>query len=176
MAFTKEHKGNMLADYQQWLRQSQAIFVLEYNHMAMKDVDGLRAKVREAGGRAHVVKNTLMEIALKETGYGEHQVVGKSLYCFAGTDAAALAKALTDATKNSEIFKVKGGFLGTQAIKPAQVKALADLPALPVMRAILLGTINAPASKVVRTLAEPARQVAAVVKSYSEKDAAPAAA
>jgi len=45
---------------------------------------------------------------------------------------------------------------------------LAELPPLPVMRATLLGTIMAPASKLVRTIAEPARGLAAVVKAYSE--------
>jgi len=40
---------------------------------------------------------------------------------------------------------------------------------MPVMRATLLGVISAPASKFVRTLAEPARSMAAVVKAYSEK-------
>jgi len=49
------------------------------------------------------------------------------------------------------------------------VKALADLPPLPVMQATLLGVISAPATKLVRTLAEPARSMAAVVKAYSEK-------
>ncbi len=42
--------------------------------------------------------------------------------------------------------------------------------------ATLLGTLLAPASKLVRTLAEPARGLAAVIKAYSETGAAPAAA
>jgi len=44
---------------------------------------------------------------------------------------------------------------------------------LPVIRAQLLGTIQAPASKLVRTLAEPARGLAAVIKAYAESEAAP---
>jgi len=48
------------------------------------------------------------------------------------------------------------------------------MPPLPVMRAQLLGVLQAPASKFVRTLAEPARGLAAVVKAFTEK--APAAA
>jgi len=54
-------------------------------------------------------------------------------------------------------------------LNPQQVKALADLPSLPVMRAMLMGTILAPASKLVRTLAEPGRGLAAVIKANSEK-------
>ena len=70
---------------------------------------------------------------------------------------------------------MKGGYLDGQAISARQVKSLAELPPLPVMRAQLLGVISAPATKFVRTLAEPARSVAGVLKAYSEKEAAPAA-
>jgi large subunit ribosomal protein L10 len=61
-------------------------------------------------------------------------------------------------------------------MSPAQVKALADLPPLPVVRAQLLGVLQAPASKLVRTIAEPGRSIAGVIKAYSEREQAPAAA
>ena len=91
---------------------------------------------------------------------------------FAFSDAAGLAKSFAEFTKGNDTRKVKGGFLGKELITDKQVKALSDLPALPVMRAMLLGVINAPASKLVRTLAEPGRSMAAVVKAYSEKSTA----
>ena len=53
---------------------------------------------------------------------------------------------------------------------------LPELPPLPVVRAQLLGVLQAPASKLVRTIAEPARSLAAVFRAYSEKEEAPAAA
>ncbi|MEW6181430.1 MAG: 50S ribosomal protein L10 [Chloroflexota bacterium] len=177
MAFSKQHKNKMVAQYVEWLRQSQGVFVLSYGKMTMKDIDALRAKAREAGAELHVVKNTLMKLALNEVGIQDKSVFeGATLAGFAFSDAPALAKVLSEATAKSEIFAIKGGYLGTQSLSAAQVKALADLPPLPVMRAMLLGTISAPASKLVRTLAEPARGLAAVVKAYSEKSAAPAAA
>lgn len=177
MAFTKQQKNKMVAQYAEWLRQSQGVFVLNYSKMTMKDIDTLRAKAREAGAEVHVVKNTLMKLALDEVGIQDKTVFdGASLVGFAFSDAPALAKVLSDATAKSEIFAVKGGYLGNQPLSPAQIKALAELPPLPVMRAMLLGTISAPATKLVRTIAEPARGLAAVIKAYSEKSAAPAAA
>lgn len=177
MAFTKQHKNKMVAQYAEWLRQSQGVFVLNYSKMTMKDIDTLRAKARETGAELHVVKNTLMKLALDEVGIQDKAVFdGASLVGFAFSDAPALAKVLSDATVKSEIFAIKGGYLGNQPLSPAQVKALAELPPLPVMRAMLLGTISAPASKLVRTIAEPARGLAAVIKAYSEKGAAPTAA
>ena len=169
MAFTKKHKGEMSAQYKKWVSESQAMFVLTYSRMNMKEIDAFRAKVRETGSEIHLVKNTLFDRTLEKSGFPKASFFEKiSLVGFAFSDAPALAKVFTDVTKNSDNYKVKGGFLGKALIDGKQVKVLADLPTLPVMRAILLGTINAPATKLVRTLAEPARSVAAVIKAKSE--------
>ena len=175
MAFSKKHKHVLLDQYEQWLQKSNAVFMLEFSHMNMKAIDDLRTKTRDAGGRAHIVKNKILERALKNAGFDlKGDLVGTTLVGFSFGEAPELAKTFNDLTKSSEIFKIKGGFLDKQQISADDVKALADLPPLPVMRARLLGMFQAPASQLVRTLAEPARQVAAVVKAYSEKEAAPA--
>lgn len=160
----------MTAQYEKWLKESQAVFVLNYTKMNMKEIDAFRTKVRESGSEVHLVKNTLFERALEAQGYAKASFFeGTSLVGFAFNDAPALAKTFTDATKGNDTIKVKGGFLGKELISAVQIKALADLPPLPVMRATLLGTISAPASKLVRTLAEPARSLAAVIQAYTEK-------
>ena len=175
MAFSKEHKGVLLSQYVEWLKQSQAVFVIEYKSMRMKEIDTLRAKVRESGGQVHVIKNTVMKLALQEAGIQSGEMEGSALFGFAA-NPPVMAKTLMDATNRSEVFKIRGGYLGGYPISAEDVKALAELPPLPVMRARLLGIISAPASKLVRTLAEPSRQVARVLKAYSEKDAVQAAA
>lgn len=176
MAFSKEQKTKLIAQYTEWINQSQGMIALSFDKMTMKEIDTLRAKVRETGGELHVVKNTLMKLALEEVGISNKEIFeGVSLVGFAFHDAAGLAKVINESTAKSEIFAVKGGYLGKEMLNASQVKALADLPPLPVMRGMLLGTILAPASKLVRTIAEPARGLAAVVKAYSEKGAAAAA-
>ena len=177
MAFTKERKSQIVAQYTRWMDKSQAVFVIDYIHMDMKTVNNLRVRMRDIGGEVHVVKNTLFRLVLSKAGasHPEAFMEGSSLVCFAVNDPPAMAKILNEVTRNSEIFKVKGGYLGRQKISPAEVKALADLPPIGTLRAMLLGTLLAPATRVVRTLSEPARAMAAVLKSYSEKEAAPAA-
>ncbi len=177
MAFTKEEKQKMLDQYEVWLKNSRAIVLLDYKKLDMKTIDGMRARAREIGGELHVAKNTLLEKALHKAGYkGIVSPAGTTLCAFAFDDAPAMAKVMQDIIKETkeEVFKVKMGYLDGQAINASQVKALAELPPLPVMRATLLGTIMAPASKLVRTLAEPGRQIAAVIKARSEKEAVPA--
>lgn len=176
MAFSKEHKTKLIAQYTEWVKQSQGMVALSYNKMSMKEIDTLRSKVRDAGGELHVIKNTLMKLALEEMGVSKTDVFeGVSLVGFAFHDAPALAKVINDSTAKSEVFAVKGGYLGNEMLNTSQVKALADLPPLPVMRATLLGTILAPATKLVRTIAEPARGLAAVIKAYADTGAAAAA-
>lgn len=175
MAFTKEEKTKLLEQYDAWLTRSQAVYLLQFQKMSMKEIDALRAKARDAGAEMHVVKNTLFDIALGKIGVDAKDYLEQtSLVGFAFGDAPALAKVVNDAVK-TDFFKVKGGLLGKRKISANDVKALADMPPLPVVRAQLLGVLSAPASKLVRTINEPARGLAAVVKAYSEKDAAPAA-
>lgn len=176
MAITKERKQEVLATYEDWFKRSQAVILVEYTGARMKDMDNIRAKVRESGAEFHVVKNTLARRVFAQQGLPlpDEFLLKSTAVAFAFSDPAATAKALADATKGMGFVKVKGGFMGGQTLTAAQVKALADMPPLPVMRAQLLGVLKAPAGKLVRTIAEPARGLAAVVKAFSEK--APAAA
>jgi large subunit ribosomal protein L10 len=175
LAYTKEQKTKLLAEYEQWFKESPALFMMEYNKMSMKEINDFRARVRGAGGQLHVAKNTLLERALDHVGFEHKTIVGTTLLGVARDDIPALAKVFSEAAKNSEVFRIKGGFMDRRQMAAEEVKMLADLPPMPIVQARLLGVLSAPATNLVRTLAEPARQVAAVLKSYSEK-AAPAAA
>jgi large subunit ribosomal protein L10 len=161
----------MQEQYVDWMKKSQAMILVEYSGLDMKGINTIRSKAREAGGEFHVVKNTLLTNVFKAQNIpvDENLLTGSTAVGFAFTDAPAMAKAMTDFVKGNEVFKVKGGYLGTQLMSASQIKALADLPPLPVMRGKLLGMLQAPASQLVRTLVEPARGLAAVIKANSEK-------
>lgn len=175
MAITKEQKNELVSNYVHWLDRSKALIVTEYTGLNMKGIDALRGKVRESGGEFHIVKNTLGKVAFDQAGLEipENYLTGSTAIAFAFEDSPATAKAITDFAKDSEFIKIKGGYLEKQPISASEIQALADLPPLPVMRAQLLGVLLAPASKLARTIAEPARQIAGVLKAYAEKDAAP---
>ena len=175
MAFSKQHKNVLLETYEQWLKQSQAVFVIEYKKMPMKEVDAMRRKVRDAGGQLHVVKNNLMSIALDHSSTSHKPLVGTCLLGFAINDVPVLAKVFLDFTKNTEMYRLKGGYMDGRQISNEEIKMLAELPPLPVVRAKLLGLFQAPASKLVRTINEPARSLTYVVNAYAQQEAAPTA-
>ncbi len=176
MAITKDRKTAFIGEYQEWLTGSQAVFFTEYTGLTVKQLEDLRAKMREAGAEYHVVKNTLGKLVFKQAGYdiADELFEGSTGVGFAFEDSPAAAKALSDFARGVDLVRVKGGYLGKRYLTPAEIKALAELPPLPVVRSQLLGVLQAPAGKLVRTLAEPGRQIAAVIKAFSERETAAA--
>lgn len=176
MAISEKRKEELVVEYQEWAGKSRAIILSEYTGMSMKNIDNLRGKVREAGGEFHILKNTLARLAFEQAGMTvpSGYLEGSTAASFAFSDAPAIAKVVTEFSRSVEFLKVKGGYLDSQPMDARQVTALAELPPLPVLRAQLLGTLLAPASQLVRTLAEPARSLAAVVQAYADRTAAPA--
>ena len=176
MAISKQKKSELVTQYVEWINSSKAMILTEYKGLTVKDIDQLRKQARDIGGEFHIVKNTLTKLAFEEVGLEAPQntFVDTTAIAFAFEDAPGLAKVISDLSKDTEFVRIKCGYLDKTVISEAEINALADLPPLPVMRARLLGTMLAPANKLVRTLAEPARQVAAVVNAYAEAGSAQA--
>jgi large subunit ribosomal protein L10 len=166
LAISRQRKDDLLAQYQDWFKRSEAVILVEYTGINMKSLDAIRTRIRDAGGEFHVVKNTLARRAFSAVGavFPKDYLLQSTAVTCAFTDPASTAKALTDATKGNAFVKVKGGFMAGQVLTAAQVKTLSEMPPLPILRAQVLGVLQAPAGKLLRTIAEPARGLAAVIK------------
>ncbi|RME07879.1 MAG: 50S ribosomal protein L10 [Anaerolineae bacterium] len=178
LAISKAKKQELVAQYRDWIERSQALVVTTYIGLSVPELETLRREVRSAGGEFHVLKNTLARRAFRDAGLEietEH-FLGDTAVAFAFEDAPGVAKAVVDFAKEAEAVRVKAGYLDKRLVSADEIEALAKVPPLPVVRGQLLGVIMAPASKLVRTLAEPGRQIAAVLDAYAKKDAAPEAA
>ncbi|HLF03044.1 MAG TPA: 50S ribosomal protein L10 [Anaerolineales bacterium] len=171
MAITKKRRAELVRQYSELVKKSEAIVIASYTGLQVKGIDQLRRKVRESAGEFHVVKNTLAAIAMKQAGrpVPEEMLAGSTALGFAFSDVPGVAKAISDFAKDSEFVKVKGGVMGNKVLDSKQVNALASLPPLPVVRAQLLGLLNTPATRLAGIVASGVRQVVNVVKAYSEK-------
>lgn len=176
MAISKERKKELVAQYETWLKESEAIILAEYTGLDMQSIDKLRANMREAGGEFHILKNRLAKVAFAAAGFDapDDFFVGSTAIGIAFEDPPGVAKAIADLEKDTDFVKIKGGFMGSELMTAEEIKVMAELPPLPVVRGQLLGTIMAPASQFTRLLAEPGRQLAQVIKAYSESESAAA--
>ncbi|WP_293945659.1 50S ribosomal protein L10, partial [Sphingomonas sp.] len=133
----------------------------------------LRLKMRDAGAQFKVAKNKLAVIALEGTRYGPigEMLTGPTALA-TSIDPVAAAKVAVEFAKTNAKLEIVGGAMGDTLLDVAGVMALAALPSLDQLRAKLIGLIQAPATKIARTINEPGAQLARVFGAYAAKEAA----
>lgn len=173
MAITRKRKEELLAGYLELVRGSKGMVLTSFSGLNVKDLEGLRRKIRDLGGDFHVVKNSLIRLAFREAGLPEPQgaQTGTTAIGFASEDLPSVAKAILDVARQSGAIQLKGAWLEGMAYSAAQTEQLAELPPLPVVRARLLGVLQAPAGQLVGVIAGSVRQIVQVFKAYSENEA-----
>ncbi len=172
MAISKQQKEELVEQYKKWLAESDGLVLANYRNLSVKDISDLRKEIRESGGEFHVIKNTLAKRAFEESGreFKEGIFSGPTALGVSYDNPTGLAKVLKNFAKDQELIEIKSGYLADRLMTAEEVIAMADLPSMVEMRAMLLSTIAAPASQLVRTLAEPGRSLAAVLKARSEQE------
>jgi len=176
LAISKERKDGLVSQYKELIEDSRAIILTEYGGMSVKDIQNLRAKIREVDGQFLVTKNTLLMLALEETGRPnpDDLFTGQLATSFALGETPSLAKALVDYAKSNDNLKIVGGIMEQDVLTKSQVEALASLPSLEQLRAQLLGLFGTPARNIASTIASGVRQVVNVVDAYAKSgDAEP---
>ena len=149
-----EQKKQIVADLVETLKAAQAGVLVDYRGITVEQDTALRTKLREAGVEYKVVKNTLTRFAANEVGLSEldEQLNGPTALAISTTDPVAPAKVLSDFAKDVETIEIKAGFLDGKVITLDEVKTLANTPSKEVLIAKIMGSLNAPISKLVRTL------------------------
>jgi large subunit ribosomal protein L10 len=172
LAISKQQKEELVEQYKKWLAESDGLVLANYRNLSVKDISDLRKEIRESGGEFHVIKNTLAKRAFEESGreFKEGIFSGPTALGVSYDNPTGLAKVLKNFAKDQELIEIKSGYLADRLMTAEEVIAMADLPSMIEMRAMLLSTIAAPASQLVRTLAEPGRSLAAVLKARSEQE------
>jgi len=136
------------------LESSQAVFAVDYRGITVSQVADLRARLRAADATFTVVKNSLTERAADKAGAEALKAVleGPTALTFVRGDAAAAAKALSDAQRVTDVLAFKGGLMDGQAVSSEDIRAIARLPSREVLYAQLVGTVAAPLNGLARTL------------------------
>ncbi len=177
MAISRERKEELVALYTDMLSRSQGVILTEFRGITDKDLKAVRKVVREANGAYRITKTRLLLRALESAGYAvPSDLKGMPLavgFCFG--DVPAVAKALTDIARDSETLSIRGGLMGQSYVSADEVKAIADLPPLDVLRAQLLGLLDAPAANLVGVVQAGVAQVINVINAYAEKEQGAAA-
>jgi large subunit ribosomal protein L10 len=149
------------------------VVVAHYAGLSVADMTKLRSEMRDAGGRVKVAKNKLVKLALDGTDAKGISDLMTGPTCLAYSDDPVSApKVAVKFAKGNEKFVILGGAMGTTVLDAQAVNSLAELPSLDELRGKLIGLIQAPASKIARTVNEPGAQLARIFAAYGAKEAA----
>ena len=169
MGLNLEQKQAMVAEVAAKLAAAQAVIVAEYRGLSVGRVTQLRAKARKSGLYLRVLKNTLARRAVKGTPFEKlaDKMVGPLMYGIAA-DPVAGAKVLADFAKDNELFVIRGGAMANTKMSAKDIKALALLPSREELIARLMGTMQAPVAKLVRTMNEVPGKFARTLAAYRD--------
>jgi large subunit ribosomal protein L10 len=174
LSLNLQQKQAVVAEVAQQVAGAQAIVMAENRGMPVAAMTQLRAKARASGVYFRVVKNTLVRRAVVDTPFASlaDKMVGPLAYGI-GADPVAVAKVLNDFAKGNDKFVITGGAMPGQVMSAKDISALAALPSRDELIARLLGTMQAPIVKFVRTLNEvPSRFVRTLAAVRDAKSAA----
>src|SRR5690242_10260492 len=144
----KAQKQRIVTELSERLRSTDTLIVADYRGLTMPQVDALRTELLTHGAKFQVVKNTLTRRAAEEAG-AEHLLAlleGPTAIAFLESDgdAAAVAKALRAAARETQVIEVRGGVIQGRAMSADEVETLATLPSIDVLRGQVLGAVTAP--------------------------------
>src|SRR5205823_3184677 len=169
----RPEKASIVSDLSEKLNRSPFLLVTDYKQMKVDQFGELRNRLAPAGAEVRVVKNSFLKRAMADSGMPDvgDKLTGQTAIVMGDKDVAPVAKILKLFAAEFKIAALKIGVIDKAVMSTADVEALAELPARGILLAQLLGLFQAPATRLVRVLNEPAAAFARLLAAKGEKGA-----
>jgi large subunit ribosomal protein L10 len=150
----REQKTAVVKELAEELKESEAIFAIDYRGISVPQAAELRSGLRDADARFRIVKNRLTLRAADEAGTEsiKEYLEGPTALAFVRGDAALAAKTLFRLGSEWELLEFKGGLMGGEALDPESFVAIARLPGRDQLNAQFAGVVASPLTGLVRGL------------------------
>jgi len=172
VAIRLNDKKIIVADVNATANSALSLVIADYRGVTSNAMNDLRAKARGEKVALRVVRNTLARRAIQGTEFAcvEEVLVGPTVLAFSLEDPGAAARLLKDYAKEHEEFEVKALSVGGELLDAEQIDKLAKLPSREQALSMLMSVMQAPLTKLARTLNEvPAKVTRAVAAVRDQK-------
>lgn len=178
-----EAKKAQVAEVAEALKNAATGVLVDYRGLTVEEDTKLRNDLRAAGVKYFVVKNTLLRLAANQVGLEELDSMLHGPTALAlSEDPVAPAKILFDFAKGNEKVEIKTGFMDGKVMSMDELTTLAKTPSKDTLIAKIMGSLNAPASNLVRllnTIVEGGEEIADLIakkngEAVAESTEAPA--
>jgi len=142
---------------------ADTLIVADYRGLTNKQLESLRDALLPHGARFRIVKNTLTRRAAEQAGADALLVMleGPTAIAFieSSGDPAAVAKALAQTARETNVLTLRGGLLEGKALSGDEVDRLSKLPPVDVLRGQLVGAVVAPLTQLLGLVSAPLRDL-----------------
>lgn len=159
MAITKAQKVDILAKASAALKDAVSVAFVRFNKLTVADTTAMRQKLKEEGVSYFVAKKTLLKRALTEAGYEGTipELPGEVAIAWSKEDATAPARGIYEHAKKHEGLSLLGGVFESKFMDANEMKAIATIPSVPVLRGMFVNVINSPIQRFAIAMSEVAK-------------------
>ena len=174
MALNLDDKKAIVADVNQAAAGALSAVIADYRGLSVAQMTELRKQAREQGVYLKVVRNTLARIAVKGTEFEclHDSLVGPTILALSIEDPGAAARLIKEYAKSNDKLEVKALAVGGISYGASEIDRLASLPTREQALGMLAGVLQAPVTKLARTLNEVPSQIARALAAVKDQKAA----
>lgn len=164
-------KEKVIAELHDKLGDVKLAVLTNYSGLNVEKITALRNALRKSDTELRVVKNTLLEIASKDTDVAvlKDYLKGPLAIALNSGDVVEPAKVLADFAKKNSELELVAGVLEGKVLSVAQINALAELPSREVLLAKLLSVMIGVQTSLVNVLSAVPRGLVQVLEAYRVK-------
>lgn len=177
MAIALEDKKAIVAEVNETATNALSLVIADARGVSVDGMTALRREARDNKVTLRVVRNTLAKRAFEGTEYEcvSDALVGPSLFGFSMEDPGAAARLFKDFAKTNSKFEVKVLAVSGQMLGAEQLDVLAKLPTREEALSMLMSVMQAPVTKLARTMNEvPGKLVRTLAAVREQKEQAAA--
>lgn len=164
-------RQKMVQTIKEGVSSKKSAFVFNYKGLKANKVNDLRKELGKKDARVYVTRKNIAGIALKELEANRiaEALEGQTAFVWSDSDVVDISKTLTNFAKDCDGVVIRGGLLDGDLLTESDVTRLSDLPSREVLLAQLLGTIQAPLTRLASVLNGNTRDLLSVLKQLSEQ-------
>lgn len=138
-----------------FLSDNSVVIATDYRGLSVKEITDLRTNLLEQGVEYHVIKNTLMRLAVQDTdkaGIIEFLEGPTAVACSSGAVSESAKVLSRHARLLKDVLRIKGGVMDGRTITPQDISVIATLPSREVLIAKVVGGMQSPIQSLVNVL------------------------
>lgn len=168
---TRQQKEIFVREISEKIKSAKSSVFVDFQGLNVSDTREMKKNLRQSGIEYIVMKKRLFDRGAKEVGLAVNasKIKGQFAVAFSYEDEVSAAKILENFSKKGEKISLVGGILEGKELNQEEILALAKIPSKQELLSKLVGSLNAPASRLVGVLSGTSRSFVLALKAIADQ-------